>query len=96
MTVIILERVPPGLRGLLSRWMLEVATGVFAGRTSARVRDQLWRRVACDAEQADGSAILLHNANTPQGFAIRQVNGRGRFAEPIDGLWLVRLPGRGT
>jgi CRISPR-associated protein Cas2 len=96
MTVLVLERVPPGLRGLLSRWMVEVATGVFVGRASARVRDRLWARIAADADRAGGSALLLHAANTPQGFAVRQTNPRGRYAEPVDGLWLVRLPGHPT
>jgi len=38
MTVIILERVPVGVRGELTRWMLEIHTGVFVGTLSARVR----------------------------------------------------------
>jgi len=39
MTVIIAA--PDGLRGHLTRWLAEVATGVFVGNPSARVRDRL-------------------------------------------------------
>ena len=31
MVVMILERVPPSLRGELTRWMLELRAGVFVG-----------------------------------------------------------------
>ena len=40
MVVLILERVPPGLKGDLSRWMIEPKAGIFLGRVSARVRDE--------------------------------------------------------
>jgi CRISPR-associated protein Cas2 len=39
MVVLILERVPPGLRGELTRWFLEPQAGVFVGRVSAIVRE---------------------------------------------------------
>ena len=39
MTVVILEAASPGLRGYLTRWMLEIRAGVFVGRVSARVRE---------------------------------------------------------
>ena len=42
MTVLVLERVPAGLRGFLSRWFLEVQANVFVGTVSSRVRDNLW------------------------------------------------------
>jgi len=90
-TVIVLQRVSPGTRGLLSRWLVEVATGVFVGRTTARVRDRIWHRVAEEAGAAGGSALLVHDAPTPEGYAFRQVNPRGRVAEPVDGVALVRL-----
>ena len=32
MVVMILERAPPGLRGEMSRWMIEPKAGVFVGR----------------------------------------------------------------
>lgn len=44
MVVIVLEKVPRGLRGELTRWLVELDTGVFVGQLSATVRDLLWRR----------------------------------------------------
>ena len=91
MTVLILERVPPGLRGELTRWLFEVQSGTFVGDVSARVRDRLWARVE-DALDTDGSALQLWRTNTAQGFDVRALRPRGRYVEDVDGLWLVRRP----
>jgi CRISPR-associated protein Cas2 len=45
MVVMILERVPVGLRGELTWWMLEPKAGVFVGRLSGMVRDLLWEKI---------------------------------------------------
>ena len=45
MTVIVLTACPAGLRGDLTRWLLEIAPGIFVGHISARVRERLWLRV---------------------------------------------------
>lgn len=44
MVVLVLTACPSGLRGDISRWMLEIAPGVFVGRLSTRVRERLWER----------------------------------------------------
>ena len=40
----ILEKVPPSLRGELTRWFLEPKAGVFVGHVGAMVRDRLWQK----------------------------------------------------
>ncbi|MDQ0847452.1 CRISPR-associated endoribonuclease Cas2 subtype I-E [Streptomyces sp. V1I6] len=45
MTVIVLTNCPAGLRGFLTRWLLEISAGVFIGNPSARIRDVLWDEV---------------------------------------------------
>ncbi|WP_423232601.1 type I-E CRISPR-associated endoribonuclease Cas2e, partial [Bacillus licheniformis] len=42
MTVLVLTACPAGLRGHLTRWLLEISPGVFVGHVPARVRDALW------------------------------------------------------
>lgn len=44
MVIMTLEKVPKSLRGELSRWMVEIQTGVFVGKLSALVRDLLWEK----------------------------------------------------
>lgn len=90
MTILLLERVPPGLRGEITRWLTEIGTGVYVGRASGLVRDQLWE--ACAARAEGGTVRLIWTAATDQGFSVRTLNPRGRFAEEVDGLWLVRRP----
>jgi CRISPR-associated protein Cas2 len=90
MTVLIVESATSGLRGLLSRWLIQPQPGVFVGRLSARVRDQLWALVT-ESGKAKG-ALLVYGAQTEQRFAIRSWGQTAR--EPVDyeGLTLMRRP----
>jgi|GEM_PF-4048078 len=45
MVVIVLENVPNRLRGILSRWCLEVRAGLFVGRVDARMQEKLWEKI---------------------------------------------------
>ncbi|MER5512864.1 type I-E CRISPR-associated endoribonuclease Cas2e, partial [Streptomyces sp. NPDC002766] len=69
MTVIVLTNCPPGLRGFLTRWLLEISAGVFIGNPSARIRDLLWDEVQQYTHQ--GRALLAHTTNNEQGFTFR-------------------------
>ena len=90
MMVMILERVPPGLRGELTRWFLEPKAGVFVGRVSAMVRDRLWEKACKQAKE--GGCLLIHSSNTEQGFAIRTWGRTARLIADFEGLYLVRVP----
>ncbi|MEV8117921.1 type I-E CRISPR-associated endoribonuclease Cas2e [Streptomyces xiamenensis] len=80
MTVIVLIAAPEGLRGHLTRWMVEVDAGVFVGNPSRRVRDRLWELLA--TRIGDGQAVLVEPANNEQGWAVRTA-GRDRW-RPVD------------
>ncbi|SOD99436.1 CRISPR-associated protein Cas2 [Caenispirillum bisanense] len=41
MLVIVVENAPPRLRGRLAVWLLEIRAGVYVGRYSPRIRDQI-------------------------------------------------------
>jgi len=90
MTLIILERVPIGVRGELTRWMLELHPGVFVGKLSAMVRDILWEHV-CD-RMRDGAGWLIYQLNTEQGFAVRSCGMTSRRLTQYEGLVLVTIP----
>ncbi|MBM0258158.1 type I-E CRISPR-associated endoribonuclease Cas2e [Micromonospora sp. 4G55] len=86
MTVVVLIAVAQGLRGHLTRWMIEVAAGVFVGNPSSRVRDRLWTLLA--TRVGDGQAIMIEPAQNEQGWAIRTA-GRDRWLPvDLDGLIL--------
>jgi CRISPR-associated protein Cas2 len=90
MVVLILERVPVGLRGELTRWFLEPKSGVFVGRVSALVRDRLWEK-AC-GEAKEGGCVMIYRSNNEQGFQIRTWGKTSRKIENFEGLLLVRTP----
>jgi CRISPR-associated protein Cas2 len=91
-TVIVLIAVAEGLRGHLTRWMVEVATGVFVGSPTSRVRDRLW--TVLSQRVSDGQAIMIEPADNEQGWAVRTA-GRDRW-QPVDldGLILMARPRR--
>src|SRR5205807_9390439 len=92
MVILILERVPAGLRGELSRWMIEPRAGVFVGTPSGLVRDKLWTKVTKSAR--GGAALLIHSSRTEQGFTVRTHGDPSRHPVDIEGLTLVRIPAR--
>lgn len=89
MMVLIVERVPAGLRGELSRWLLEPKAGVFVGRVSAMVRDRLWER-ACKGA-AGGAVMLIWRVKNEQGFDFRLWGDASRTITDWEGLKLVTL-----
>lgn len=88
MVMIVMERVPPSLRGELTRWMLELKPGVFVGKLSGMVRDKLWETVC--AGMKGGAGLLVHSSDSEQGFAIRYWGDPTRTTVDYEGLWLIR------
>lgn len=89
MTVIILTLCPAGLRGFITRWLLEISPGVFIGKPSARVRDLLWEEVM--QHTGNGRALLAYTTDNEQGFTFRT---HDHAWHPVDheGLTLIRRP----
>ncbi len=90
MTVIILENAKPGLRGQLTRWMLEVKAGVYVGTLSSRVREKLWAMVR--SRNSRGGCVLIARARNEQGFIIETHGDTSRQVLDIDGLTLIAKP----
>ncbi|WP_243091206.1 type I-E CRISPR-associated endoribonuclease Cas2e [Thermus neutrinimicus] len=89
MVVLILEKVPRSLRGELTRWLLELDTGVFVGRVSATVRDLLWQKVVEKA--GEGRCAMAWRANNEQGFSLRLHGYQDRTLRDFDGIVLVSV-----
>lgn len=89
MLVLSVTECPPALRGDLSRWLVEIDTGVYVGQVSQRVREELWARVT--AHLKTGRAILVFTARNEQkmDFWVHQAAW-----EPIDfdGIKLMLRP----
>jgi len=89
MVVMILERVPRGLRGELSSWLMEVQPGVFVGKVSALVRDLLWEK--CVLKSAGGKCCQIWSTDNEQGFMLRLSGDSNRRVVELDGLFLVSV-----
>lgn len=89
MIVITLTDCPISLRGDLTKWLLEINTGVFVGRVSARVRDNLWDRVLRSIK--NGRATLVYNTNNEQHMEFRLHHSENEIID-FDGLKLVMKP----
>lgn len=88
MLVMLFENVTPGLRGELSRWLLELKPGVFVGSVSALVRDQLWDQ--CRVKIKEGGIWQIYHSNNEQGFLMRQEGDTGKKLVDFEGILLVK------
>lgn len=89
MIVVVLTAVPAGLRGVLTRWLLEIAPGVFVGHVSRRIREHLWERIVDGVGR--GRAILVYSQRSEQKLAF-WVHGHDWQPVDFDGLSLMLRP----
>lgn len=89
MTVIVVAACPVGLRGHLTRWLLEIAPGVFVGKITGRVRDRVWDRVTDMVKT--GRAIMVHSADNEQGLAFK-VHAHDWIPIDHEGINLILRP----
>jgi CRISPR-associated protein Cas2 len=88
MVVFILENARPALRGELSRWLFEVQAGVFTGRVSALVRQELWQII--EKKLGKASAVMIYSANNEQGFKAQMLGNPSQSLVDIEGVLLVK------
>ena len=86
MIVVTLSKVPPSLRGDLTKWYQEIQTGVYVGNVSARVRDLLWERILKSI--GSGEATMAYNAATELGYQFRTTRKDRRVVD-YDGIPLM-------
>ena len=87
MTVIVVENVPPRLRGRLAIWLLEVRAGVYVGDVSRRTREMMWEHVEKGIHE--GNAVMVWSTNTESGFDFVTLGKNRRIPVEMEGLKLV-------
>ena len=87
MLAIVVENVPPRLRGRLAVWLLEIRAGVYVGDLSKRVREMIWQQVTEGCE--DGNAVMVWSTNTESGFDFVTHGKNRRMPVEMDGIKLV-------
>lgn len=87
---LVLTNCPAGLRGHLTRWLEEIAPGVFVGKVNARLRDHLWARVL--EMVSNGRAIMVYpDRNAEQEYAYK-IHRHDWDVVDVEGLALIRRP----
>lgn len=89
MVVIVMDRAPEGLRGELTRWLLEVKPGVLVGQISALVREKLWEKVT--GNRTVSGALLLYSSDSEQGFRMELHGDSKRTVVDLDGVQLMKI-----
>lgn len=89
MVVLVIDNAPVKLRGELTKWLLEVKPGVFAGKVSAMVREKLWEKVY--NEEYISGAVMLYSMNTEQGFQMEMCGYPTRRVVDINGIQLIGI-----
>ena len=87
MLVIVVENVPPRLRGRLAIWLLEIRAGVYVGNYSTKVRDFIWEQV--EKGIGEGNAVLAWRTNTEAGFDFVTLGTNRRIPVELGGVKLV-------
>ena len=87
MVVCILENAPEKLRGILTRWMIEVRPGIFVGSLNAMVRDKIWEQIS---KYNPKGALMIYSYNNEQGYQIRMIGDPTRQIIDLDGLQLIK------
>lgn len=87
MVIMILEKVQASLRGDLTRWLIEVDTGVYVGHVTAMVRDRLWEKCASGVKA--GSVFQAWTTNNQQHFSMRYWGNTQRRIRDWEGLQLI-------
>jgi CRISPR-associated protein Cas2 len=87
MLVIVVENVPPRLRGRLAVWLIEIRAGVYVGDLSVKVREMIWSQIENGIE--DGNAVMVWTTNTESGFDFITLGKNRRLPVELDGIKLV-------
>ena len=93
LTVITLKNVPPSLRGDLTKWMQEIATGVYIGNFNPRIREKIWDRI-CE-NTGVGEATLSYATRNEIGYTFETLNTKRQVINN-EGVPLVMLPAMST
>ena len=87
MVVFVLENASDKLRGILTRWTIEVKPGIFVGTMNTLVREKIWTLVE---ENSLRGALSIYSCNNEQGYKIEMFGEPTRFLVDLDGLQLIK------
>lgn len=96
MVVFSITSAPQRVRGLLSRYCLEVRAGLFVGRLDKRMRQTLWGVIAEAATPKTSAVVAWTRGDTAQGFGLKTLGPMAREVVTMDGLLMIAVPPAGN
>jgi CRISPR-associated protein Cas2 len=88
MIVLVVENLPEGERGEITKWLIEAKAGVFVGNVNSRIREIIWQKVEDSKEEA-ASGLMIYSDNTEQGFSMKMKGSPRRYLVDFEGLTFV-------
>lgn len=88
LTVVTLTNAPNSLRGDLTKWMQEIATGVYVGNFNVKVREKLRSRILENI--GDGQATISYAYRNEIGYKFDTINTQREYLD-FEGLPLVLI-----
>lgn len=89
MMVLAIEGGDAGIRGHLTRWLLELRPGVMVGNVNALVREELCKMLEQSGEVT--AYVCVWTSDGEQGFRTRMFGDPRRSPIDIEGLTLIRV-----
>lgn len=89
LTVITLTNTPKSLKGDLTKWMQEIATGVYIGNFNRKIREEIWKRV--EESIGNGEATLSYYYRNEIGYDFKTLNTNRKVLD-YEGIPLVLIP----
>ena len=90
MTVIALETADASVRGIITRWLLELKPGVFVGKITQPVRMYIWNELKANQDKFNGG-VMVYNSNTEQGFEFQLIGSPRRKVADYEGINLIKV-----
>lgn len=99
MIVVSLTDCPQKLRGDITKWLMEINTGVYIGNLNARVRDELWERICRNIGNGRATMVFSTTGEQKLGFYVHNTpwevvdcDGISLMRRPLPGQYQSELP----
>ncbi len=87
MTVIICNKAPDAVRGMLKRWFVEPKPNVYVGTINAKVREKTIDYIRRNC--SDLGMLIIWDDNSSQGFSVAHYGDTDRVPVKLSGHYLL-------
>jgi CRISPR-associated protein Cas2 len=88
MVILAVENMDKGMRGEITRWLIEAKAGVFVGNMNPLLREKIWEKVLANID-TQTSALMIYTDNTEQGYSMKMAGTPKRYVVDFEGLSFI-------